>query len=564
MLWAVVACLCWSSSARAEITYKVLKYPELNYLLVSGAFAPSDNPDQLALEVAASGANAVIFNSGGGAVDKAIEFGRTIRSLGLATVHLDTIDCVAACVFAFMGGVERHADDGSLAIHGGELLAATSSRNKRINLRLEQVETYVAEMGIDPALVAVMASTTGAPRGLTKSEMEKYRVITPITENKYVVQTAPETTSKNAEAPGSTVAPNIRARSGTPERWAYDTLLIYVDVLREGSDEALSFLIDTYADKIKTSDGMLSKSDLVKKKYLSFKQWPIRFYSSNVRNKAVVCTVTCLARAEFLWHLQNAETDQVLSGFTTIILTLDPKTGKIVEESFRHRYEREEKYNPSTLIETWDIDSQVCAITYADQKEILRFCEEKQQIERFFAKTGWCYGTPGKARNKLWHECGADGGNGEIKIPDSNDYPAAPYKGKSVLPDFKGRDRNILSAEAVVREAMRKGPNFGGHYTIVDLECPDVWCSAFAVDHKTGKPTFLPGAKNQKRLRVASAPTTRLVSMQSLYADGDRCIIDFFELGEDQKNKPGWTPIVSFDVGGSVACKRPIIENLTQ
>jgi hypothetical protein len=568
MLWAVVACLCWSSSARADLTYKVRIIEDYApYLLVSGTFEPSDNADQLALEVVASGAKAVIFDSKTGSINKGIEFGRTIRSLGLVTYHIDRKECGAACVFAFMGGVERNAYGGSFAIHGGELLAETNSQNKGDNLQLEQVVSYVTDMGVDPAFLPLMASITGAPRRLTKSEMTRYLLTTPFDDSRDPSQAPPETAPKTAQTqrPGNAPLPETPARSATPEQRAQDMMLAYLHALRRGDDEAQDFLQRSYADKVKTDDGMTSKASLLKKKQAFFKQWPIRFYSSDLGLTKTECKATCAVSAYVMWYWKNAATGEARSGMLATVLNFDPKTNKIIGDLAQLSGEREEKFGPTHMIASWGVVEGDCRLQSGDPAELKIACQVQQEIEAFLADIGWCYGIAGKARNERWHECAAGGANGQIKVPQLSDYPASQYKGKSVSPDFKGRDVKFRNAATIIRDEMREGPNFAGHYRLIKIDCNDEGCPMyFVVNHKTGKPIALPRHSDLEGVRVGYRPDSRLIFMQYISPDSASCMIDAVEIAERQDASSNWRLIDRLDIGDAKACDRPIMKNLTQ
>ena len=51
-------------------------------------------------------------------------------------------------------------------------------------------------------------------------------------------------------------------------------------------------------------------------------------------------------------------------------------------------------------------------------------------------------------------------------------YPVgAPYRGHPVMPDFAGRDRAFRLYRTMIRSGMGEGPNFAGHFHIVQVGC---------------------------------------------------------------------------------------------
>lgn len=570
MLRVVVACLCWSSSARAEMTYEVRPIEgDAPYLLVSGTFEPSDNADQLALEVAASGAEGIVFDSAGGDVAKAMEFGRVIRSLDLMTTQVKNVECYSACVYAFMGGAYRYAGEGSLAIDramfdGNESLTTKESLHEFGGSLVD----YSVEMGVDPNVLKLAGSVPdGNPHFLTESEMKQYLVTTLFIDDDGKVQPALETTPKTAQTqrPGNAPLPETPVRSATPEQRAQDMMLAYLHALRSGSDNALVFLQKSYADEVETDDGMTSKVDLLRKKQAFFKQWPIRFYSSDLAVARTVCKTNCAVSSQVMWYWKNAATGDARSGMSAIVLHFDPMTNKIIGEFVQHSGEREEKFGPSHMIASWDAVEGQCRLQSVDPAEVKIACQVQQEIETFLKDIGWCYGVAGKARNKRWHECVAGGPNSKIKVPQFADYPASRHKGKSVLPDFNGRDSDFREAATIIRDEMREGPNFAGHYRLVSIQCSRKGCPiSFVVDHKTGTLTFLPGDDIQEEPRVSYRSDSRLLFRQYLLREADSCMIESTEIVKRQGDKMGWELIDRFDIGDAKACKRSIKENLAQ
>lgn len=183
MLWAIVACLCWSGSARADITYQAFTVESGVFVLISGEFEPYDDPGDLVIEIAASNATAVSFNSRGGNVDKAMACGKVIRALELPTFQTNKQECSSACVYAFMGGVERIAGDGALGVHRSTVkqseIPDAASAVAAVQEMTARIIAYLEEMGVDPGLMKVVLSVAhDEMRALTATEMEKYRVVT--------------------------------------------------------------------------------------------------------------------------------------------------------------------------------------------------------------------------------------------------------------------------------------------------------------------------------------------------------------------------------------------------
>lgn len=61
------------------------------------------------------------------------------------------------------------------------------------------------------------------------------------------------------------------------------------------------------------------------------------------------------------------------------------------------------------------------------------------------------------------------------------------YQGRIVLPDFKGRDKDFSSFRTRIRDEMKTGPNFAGHYSIIVIGCGMGCRFAFVGDVANGQ-----------------------------------------------------------------------------
>jgi hypothetical protein len=125
----------------------------------------------------------VRFDSSGGDLIEAMQFGRYLRESGFDTIvaedtaiipgHLldyvtQTSKCFDACVYAFLGGVHRYAAGRSLAAHQLPGPRNSVSQDRMGHVDLEQLRSalsaYVRSMGVDPRL-ATVAATGSAVQG---------------------------------------------------------------------------------------------------------------------------------------------------------------------------------------------------------------------------------------------------------------------------------------------------------------------------------------------------------------------------------------------------------------
>ena len=132
-------------------------------LLVKGEFVFSDDPAVLVREVNATGAKVGTFNSNGGNILAAMAYGRTIRSLGLSTFQLRSAQCASACALAFVGGVVRQAEPGSIGVHQSSFSPEEKvdghTAVAAVQAITAQIMTYLLEMGVDPRLLQLSLSS---------------------------------------------------------------------------------------------------------------------------------------------------------------------------------------------------------------------------------------------------------------------------------------------------------------------------------------------------------------------------------------------------------------------
>ncbi|OWK22030.1 hypothetical protein AJ88_14130 [Mesorhizobium amorphae CCBAU 01583] len=125
---------------------------------------------------------AVTFQSPGGNIQKAMDLGRLIRRLGLTTIQFRAVECSSACSLAFLGGVMRIAEAGSIGVHkssfSDDIGLNTKDAVSGVQQMTADIITYMIEMGVDPALLQLsLQYDSDDIRYLSKSEMTKYRVV---------------------------------------------------------------------------------------------------------------------------------------------------------------------------------------------------------------------------------------------------------------------------------------------------------------------------------------------------------------------------------------------------
>ncbi len=152
-------------------------------MLISGDFADTDTLYDFYRLTLSEHPVAVAFNSPGGNVMKAMELGRAIRAAGLWTFQIRGAECASACSLAFMGGVKRYAEPGSIGVHKSSFDNTTGMAVEDAVSAVQQITAqviaYMGEMGVDPALLQLALSyDSNDIRYLSGSEMAQYRLTT--------------------------------------------------------------------------------------------------------------------------------------------------------------------------------------------------------------------------------------------------------------------------------------------------------------------------------------------------------------------------------------------------
>ncbi|MGO3742816.1 hypothetical protein [Kerstersia sp.] len=102
------------------------------------------------------------------------------------------------------------------------------------------------------------------------------------------------------------------------------------------------------------------------------------------------------------------------------------------------------------------------------------------------------------------------------------------YQGAIRLPDFAGRDRAYADYRTRITNAMRAGPNFAGHYAIVEIGCGTSCRFAFLGDVATGQVFSFPyGGEDYYSLHLDYHVNSRTIAMS--WVDGDECLRNSLE-----------------------------------
>jgi len=155
---------------------------ECNWIQATGPIEPGDSRklDDFITATATHVTN-VRFFSPGGELHAALELGAYLRERAFDTYATDAYfirpgarrmvhdkqaaACYSACVYAFAGGVHRHADDNALGIHqfavDGAPSPDTDPASAAVNVSITRwLDNYVIEMGVDPHLVSMASDVS--------------------------------------------------------------------------------------------------------------------------------------------------------------------------------------------------------------------------------------------------------------------------------------------------------------------------------------------------------------------------------------------------------------------
>lgn len=152
-------------------------------IVVAGEFLSDDDITDFRKMAVSESANFVSFDSPGGNVLKAIELGREIRALDLDTIQLRSMECASACALAFMGGVNRFAEPGSIGMHKSSFSSGVDVKAddavSSVQYLTAEIIQYMVEMGVDPSVLQLaLRYDADDIRYLSKSEMLMYRIST--------------------------------------------------------------------------------------------------------------------------------------------------------------------------------------------------------------------------------------------------------------------------------------------------------------------------------------------------------------------------------------------------
>ncbi len=170
----------------ARLTLEEADLAGRSVLRMVGTVAPGDGariPDLLADRLAERDpATALVLHSPGGSVDDALEIGRAIRTLGLATEVVAGDVCLSACPYILAGGAPRVVSpEGSVGVHqhafGENTVLPAFLAVEDVQRGQGRVMGYLDEMGVDPLVMRhALATPPESIYLLLPEELERYRL----------------------------------------------------------------------------------------------------------------------------------------------------------------------------------------------------------------------------------------------------------------------------------------------------------------------------------------------------------------------------------------------------
>lgn len=209
------------------VTFESVAVNDATMLLVEGRFEPDEDMGRFIAAVAADRPDFVTFNSPGGAIYPAMQLGRFIRAFELPTLQIRSSECASACALAFLGGIYRAAEAGSIGVHQSSFAPeSTLDRDQAVSAVqtiTADILAYMNEMGAGPGLMQLsLQYASGDMRYLSQSEMLEHGVISgdgstaqpplpPAAPQMPPIATTPPASSQNSQAMARLQIPEARS-----------------------------------------------------------------------------------------------------------------------------------------------------------------------------------------------------------------------------------------------------------------------------------------------------------------------------------------------------------------
>ncbi|MGV1760820.1 hypothetical protein ACQZ6F_29445 [Rhizobium sp. A22-96] len=361
----------------AAIRFAHLRAANSDVLLIQGMFEMSDLPDKLEAEIKSNAPKFIAFRSLGGDVDAAMGYGRAIRRLKLSTLQVSGSKCEAACLFAFVGGVQRFAEDGSVVVYRN--LLSPGPNGQQANA--DRLKAYFTEMGLDPTfLLFVTGLGDGDRQVLSLIDMAGFGIVTG-QPTPYVIPTAEETAVSDESPSASLNEAALQFFQEMQRTWS--------------TNEGMLFLASNYGDSVIYYGSQRSKADVLNEKQQFAIRWPIRIYAIRPGTAHASCFDTCAVFAVVDWYTYSPARKKSSSGVVNAVMTWDPVTHKILAENGKITTSDKSVVGPDRIIRRWLTDSAACSLSFSQDA-----CNSQSLLLIELANGGWC-----RKSDATWGQC---------------------------------------------------------------------------------------------------------------------------------------------------------------
>ncbi|UIJ85284.1 hypothetical protein LZK77_16335 [Rhizobium leguminosarum] len=400
-----------AAPATAEIAYERISMGDgKSILVVKGEFEQSDDPSRLVSEYLQLKPTFVSFHSPGGNVAAAMKFGRMIRALGADTLQARSLECASACALAFVGGVHRSAEAGSIGVHRSSFAEdAGLDRNTavaEVQAMTAEIIKYLGEMGVSSDLMQISLSVDSSDmRYLTSREMEQYKITTAIgAEAEPSKRDEPQVSSVPTPQPqASAPAPGNRTR-------VIQFVERYHNAWSSANSTALAFIRGAYGPQVDYFGKTVSLEEVLRDKGNFANRWPDRAYSVRPDSLIISCLSTCEVTGEVEWFASAAARNKSTSGVASFGMIWDPDTQRIKAETSKVITADKGPKTPFRLIRQWEAENSECrGSTEPESAKTVRACDRRSELDAKLDHVGWCYGHQNEYGYQMrWHACDAN------------------------------------------------------------------------------------------------------------------------------------------------------------
>jgi len=333
----ICAAVTIGASAAAAVTYDRRTTPDGGrFLVVKGDFSPDDRLEDFVLAVGEHGASFIAFDSPGGDLDSAMRLGRMLRILGKDTIQTRAMHCESACSLAFLGGVRRMAEPGSIGVHRIYLAETYAGSRDEAVVDMQKstaaILGYLRELGVDAELLEISYGyDRNDMRFLSGTEMARMRVTTE--EFSYDVAALDPPPAEAPAIEAAAVAPPPPQIA--PEAEAAARKLVEEIVAAHGliAATAISRVTGAYAGNIEYYGRRSALADVLREKQSYFERWPQREYRIRQDSLSVMCGgAVCKVMGLYDWSVRNSDGGTGFAGLSNFTYTVDVTSMRIVAE----------------------------------------------------------------------------------------------------------------------------------------------------------------------------------------------------------------------------------------